>query len=276
MTSKNAWRSVAALAAFAALTTATRADERKFTYVTEPDVLPKGAVEFEQWITSELGRDGGDYANWLFREDLEYGFTDRLTAALYLNFQDEFFSPDDEEGEAEEKENGLDFKGVSIEAKYQLVNPYKNPVGVLAYFEATTDGAHEFELEEKLVLGSYGDVWSAALNLVLEQEWEVEHGETEEESVFEVAAGLSRRLNANWTAGLEAVHERVYVDGVDFAEEEFSAIFIGPNIHYAVEKWWVTLTVLPQVYGDGDGSDGDLQLVHSEQVHTRLIAGINF
>jgi hypothetical protein len=266
--------SVAALVAMTA--TMANADERKFTYVYEPEVLPKGAIEFEQWLTGKIGRDGGDYAKWIFREEFEFGLSERLTTALYLNFEDEFFSPDEEDGEAEEKENGLDFKGVSSEWKYQLVNPYKNPVGVLAYVEATTDGAHEFELEEKLVLGSYGDEWSAALNFVLEQEWENEHGETEEESAFETTAGVSRKLGTRWAAGLEALHARGYVDGVDLAEEEYSATFIGPNIHYFQERWWMTLTVMPQIHGDGDGSDGDLQLAHRERVETRLIAGVNF
>ena len=40
----------------------------------------------------------------------------------------------------------------------------------------TTDG-EEIELEQKLVFGKYWTRWVAALNLVLEQEWEFEHGD---------------------------------------------------------------------------------------------------
>ena len=34
----------------------THADERRFTYVYEPEVLPKGAWEFEQWVTLRTQR----------------------------------------------------------------------------------------------------------------------------------------------------------------------------------------------------------------------------
>jgi len=32
-----------------------RADERRFTYVYEPETLPAGAFEFEHWVTLGLG-----------------------------------------------------------------------------------------------------------------------------------------------------------------------------------------------------------------------------
>jgi hypothetical protein len=264
----------AAAAAAALLAVTARADERRFTYSYEPDVLPKGQIEFEQWLTARLDRDGGDYSGWDFREEIEWGLTEQLTTALYLNFTDEFFAPDDPA--AGGSDNGMDFKGVSSEWKYLILSPYEHPVGVLAYVEGSTDGAHEYELEEKLVLGAVRDAWVAAVNLVLEQEWETEGGETEEESSFEATAGLSRKLNGNWALGLEATHVRGYTGGVDLSDEEYSATFAGPNIHYGTGRWWWTLTVLPQVHGDGDGADDGLQLAHRERVETRLLAGILF
>src|SRR5262249_18132240 len=68
-----------------------RADERRFTYTYEPETLPQGAVEFEQWITLRSQRTKGgevkqeNYNLWELREELEYGVTDNYSLSLYLN-----------------------------------------------------------------------------------------------------------------------------------------------------------------------------------------------
>jgi len=49
-----------------------RADERRFTYTYEPELLPKGGLEFEQWITLRTQRTAGgevqqdNYNLWRF------------------------------------------------------------------------------------------------------------------------------------------------------------------------------------------------------------------
>jgi hypothetical protein len=104
----------------ASLATATGyADERLFTYSYEAEVLPKGGVEFEQWVTHKRDKDDGLFSRWEFREELELGLTDRLTTALYLNFREttvknDALGIDDHE---------FEFKGVSSEWKYQILNP---------------------------------------------------------------------------------------------------------------------------------------------------------
>ena len=68
-----------------------RADERRFTYVYEPETLPARAFEVENWVTLGAGRDAtvgqDNYRSWNFRQELEYGMTDWYAAALYLNEQ---------------------------------------------------------------------------------------------------------------------------------------------------------------------------------------------
>jgi hypothetical protein len=65
------------------------ADERRFTYVYEPETLPEGALEFENWVTlrsqrsKNVGKD--NFNRWELRQELEYGVTDNYTLALYLN-----------------------------------------------------------------------------------------------------------------------------------------------------------------------------------------------
>jgi hypothetical protein len=65
------------------------ADERRFTYVYEPETLPQGVFEIENWVTLGAGRGqsaGQDnYTRWDLRQELEYGVTDWYAAVLYLN-----------------------------------------------------------------------------------------------------------------------------------------------------------------------------------------------
>src|SRR5262245_44744400 len=55
------------------------ATERLFTYTYEPETMPKGGFEYEQWVTARLTRNDAveqeHYNRWEFREELEYGLT---------------------------------------------------------------------------------------------------------------------------------------------------------------------------------------------------------
>jgi hypothetical protein len=263
------------LAALAASTLlSARADERFFTYVYESDVLPKGGVEFEQWLTYRKGFPGGDrnYSRhiWDFREEIEYGLTDRLTTALYLNFRQE---------QTVARETGLEdssefqFKGVSAEFKYQLLNPNKMPVGLALYIEPTSNG-NEQELEYKVLLSkNLGDKWVLAANVSYEQEWEHEEGVTEKESVLEFTAGAAYRFTPHWSMGIEGRYHAVY-EGISLNDHLGTGWFVGPNVHYGSAKWWATFTVLPQVAGSP--SDGGINRTEHQTFETRLIFGINF
>ena len=250
------------------------ADERFFTYVYESDVLPKGRWEFEQWLTYRKGYPGGDRQYdqhlWDFREEIEYGLTDRLTTALYLNFRQE---------QIVAREKGLEdssefqFKGVSAEFKYQLLNPNTKPVGLALYFEPTYNG-NEQELEYKILLSkNLGEKWVLAANAVFEQEWESDEGVTKKESVLEFTAGVAYRLTPHWSVGLEGRYHSVY-EGVGLNDHLGTGWFVGPNVHYGSSKWWATLTVLPQVAGNP--SDGGINRTEHQTFEARLIFGLNF
>jgi len=248
------------------------ADERFFSYNYETDVLPKGGVEFEQWITYSGGKQSGNYSQWDLREELEFGVTDRYTTSVYLNFRDTH--SDLSSGPGDEIDD-FEFKGISSEHKFQLLNPHTKPLGLLGYGEVTTDG-NELELEEKLVLQKFfgpEGKWNAVFNVTSEQEWEYDADETEEESVLEFTAGLSYRLTPNWAVGIEGRHHRVY-EGI-YSHELGNAWFVGPNVHYGSAKWWATLTVLLQVAGDPDTRWG-LELDEHTRIEVRLMAGYNF
>lgn len=265
---------ILSLAVFAASMAPAMADERFFTYVYESDVLPKGRWEFEQWLTYRRGYPDGDrnYNRhlWDFREEIEYGLTDRLSAALYLNFRQDQkvarrkgFSDD----------SSFKFKGLSTEFKYQLLNPNTQPVGFALYLEPTFNG-NEQELEYKAIFSKMlNDRWVLAANASYEQEWEREDGENKRESVLEFTAGAAYRFNPHWSLGVEGRYHSVY-HGLGLNDHLGTGWFVGPNVHYGSSRWWATLSVMPQI--TGNPSDGGIDRGEHQTIETRLIFGVNF
>ncbi len=250
-----------------------RADERFFSYVEEAEVTPKGEWEFEQWLTYRKGYPGGDrnfdQHIWDFREEIEYGITDRLSGSLYLNFRNDHYVA---RTEGFQNSSEFNFNGVSGELKYQVLNPNTQPVGLALYFEPTY-GSDEQELEYKIIFSkNLGDKWVLAANITYEQEWEKEEGLTVRESVLEFTAGASYRITPHWSAGLEARHHAVY-EGIALNDHLGTGVFVGPNVHYGTAKWGVTLTVMPQV--TGNPSDSGINRSEHQTFETRLIVAID-
>src|ERR1041384_6508897 len=149
------------------------ATERIFSYSYEPETMPAGGMEFEQWITLRTQRNTVDgaavqnYNKWEFREELEYGVTDRYTLGLYLNTDSEKYR---------DRLTGADssdfkFSGISLENRYMLLNPADHPIGLTLYLEPRFSG-DEAEIEQKIVLGQRHGNWKWALNLTHAIDWE--------------------------------------------------------------------------------------------------------
>ena len=89
--------------------------------------------------------------------------------------------------------------------------------------------------------------------------------------------GVTRDFGRHWALGLEL---RDHNELREYREWENTAVFLGPAINYRQEKWWATLSFLPQVYGANFGGDPDghrnLELEGHERVNIRLIFGISF
>lgn len=251
-----------------------KADERRFTYTYEPETLPAGALEYENWVTlrsqrnERVGKD--NYNRWDLRQELEYGVTDRYTVALYLNekaesYRNPFTGADESE---------FEFKGISLENRYNVLNPAEHPIGVTLYLEGRFSG-EEAELEQKLIFGQRHGQWKWALNLEHATEWEDNLHETEGE--LGASLGVARDLGKNWSLGLEMRNQTLLPE---YHAVENTALFLGPTVSYHQERWWAALTVLPQIHGwnfDGD-PDGNrhLELVDHERINVRLLIGIHF
>ncbi len=255
------WTSaLAAAAILAAAAAPAAADERKFSYSYEAKTLPRGTFEFEQWVTLRTGRPEGTFRVFAFREELEYGITDLLTTALYLNFAHEKIGDESE----------FEFESVSSEWKYKLSDPAADPIGLLAYAELGL-GPDEQELELKFIANKIVQRWNFAANAIVEFEREEEEEpsgekEWERESKLALTLGASYQFRPGLAAGLEAVHETPF-EGT-FKEKEDSAFYVGPVFHYAAPRFWLTLTWLHQVPGPDDGDTG-------EENQVRLILGIH-
>src|SRR5262249_39822884 len=142
----------------------------------------------------------------------------------------------------------------------------------------------EKALEFRLILHKtyLDDLLSIAANIMLEPEWERAEGRSAKELWFEFTLGVSYRLVPNWWVGLEFRNHREF-PGMDLGNQEHSAFFLGPNVHYGTKDFWVTLTLLPQISGTpsllGVGANGlpidggSLHLGQHEKVEARLKFG---
>jgi hypothetical protein len=253
------------------------ADERRFTYTYEPEVLPAGAMEFEQWVTLRTQRTSGadvhqdNFNLWELREELEYGVTDNYSVSLYLNTSAESFRDTSQSPAADTSE--FKFDGISIENRYMVLNPATHGVGLTLYLEPRFAG-DEAEIEQKIILGQRHGDWKWAFNLSHATEWSDNLHTTEGE--LEASIGVARDLGKNWSLGLEV---RDHNELPDYRIWENTALFLGPVVSYRQEKWWAALTVMPQIFGANFGEDpdgnGSLELEGHERWNIRLLIGIS-
>jgi hypothetical protein len=243
-----------------------QADAKHFTYSYEADgILPKGKWETEQWITLGSGKHSGNFVELDFRNEIEHGFTSKLTGSVYLNY-----SVIHSKGvDALPDEDKADFRGISTEWKYMVVSPDAHPIGVLLYIEPAYKGHKQFEMEEKLVLQhNFGPNWILAFNTTLEHEWDFKPSPTEKELELSFTAGLSRRIANHWWFGIEAKCDSAFPD---YKRREFTVLSAGPVVQFEYKKFWATLTALPQL-GGTHGREFDDHYA----VETRFIAGFMF
>jgi len=235
--------------------------------------MPQGGMEYEQWVTLRSGRNASvgqeNFNRWELREELEYGVTDNYTLSLYLNQSAESFRAPG----SGESVSDFRFIGVSLENKYLVLNPATQSVGLALYLEGRFAG-DEAELEQKLIFGQRHGDWKWALNLTHATEWTDNFHETEGE--VEVSLGLVRQLSPRWSIGIEL---RDHNELPGYETWENMALYVGPVVSYRQEKWWITVTVMPQVFGANFQGDPDqnhhLELEGHERWNIRLILGID-
>lgn len=256
------------------LVAAAHGTDRLFTYSYEPETMPQGAWEIEQWLTARLGRNAAvgrrDYRRFDLRQELEYGLTDSYTLSLYVNTKQQSYR---------DPAAGADYsrfiwQGISLENKILLLNPAEHAVGLSLYFEPRI--SHEAAaFEQKLILGQRHGAWKWALNLTHETEWEDRFRNRVGE--LEASLGVARKISRRWRMGIEA---RNHYQLPRYARWENMAVYAGPVLSCHREKWWAALTVMPQLYGANFAANPDrvnrLDLAGHERWNIRLIFGFGF
>jgi hypothetical protein len=241
------------------------ASERHFTYTYESAVLGPGLRELEPWSTFRLGKSGF-YGAFDTRIEAELGLTDQLQTSLYLNAS--AVTEDTPGG----RSSSTELEGISSEWKLKLSDPVADRAGSALYAEVSA-GPSDFELEAKLILDKRAGRLLGALNLVAEHEWEFDQPEAERETALELDAAACWFLTPNLTAGLELRSHTVLPPG---SEPTRSALFLGPTVSYARQRWWVAASVLPQIRALAGASEGHLDLVEHERVEVRVLFGLEF
>ncbi len=235
-------------------------NERKFGYIYQSSVLGKGNRELEIWTTARIGKDIPYFAATDHRVEFEWGLSNRLQTAFYVNFRNT--SADDGSG----MKTSFDFKGISTEWKYQLSSPSK-AIGFALYGELGLN-TDEAEFEGKLIFDKKIKKSTFAMNLVFEHEWEFTAAKPETEIALEGNLGWSYDITNSFALGIETRNHNVFKEG----ELEHSALFAGPVISFSQPNWWLTLTVMPQLTSLKEKSgDKNLDLSEYEKIQARVL-----
>jgi hypothetical protein len=222
--------------------TAALAGARHFTFLYEAPTSAPGSIESENWITWERLTNPERSDQIGFRHEIEIGVTDRFQAGIY--FIDWSYARDP-------KQSSFNYSDSAIELIYNLTNPVIDPVGLSVYGEISGVRQH-FELESKLIAQKNFGPLILDYNLTLEAEWE-EQGLQEHQGELQQALGASYELSPSISVGLEFLHEFVFPDWRD--EEKIRNVFVGPNVAFRHQNWFVTVTALAQATNTPDEAD---------------------
>ncbi|MCH8004956.1 MAG: hypothetical protein IH888_01845 [Planctomycetes bacterium] len=230
------------------------ATQRRFVFTYEATTHPPGDVEYEQWVTYKTSKASDRrFDRFDFRHELEFGLTDRLQLGLYLS--------DWRSQRGDGVDDGVEWRNVGVEVIRNLADPVTEPLGFALYGELKI-GDELLELEGKLIVQKNIGKWVLAYNATIEAEWEgPDFGQ--DKGKFEQTFGASYQLSPRLLAGFELLHEVEYDDWSVWSDH---AVYLGPNVSWRTQGWWITVTPLLQVTDLADEPD----------VQARLIFGFDF
>ena len=258
-----------------------KAQDRQFVRTYQSTVLPKGAMDLEAWSTFRTGREY--FFNRIDnRLEFEMGLCDKLQTAFYFNASHLAFGANKDTlgGIADTSQSGIFHESefsISSEWKWKLLDPSANNFGLALYAEIGL-APSEIEIENKIIIDKKTDKNIFALNLVNEYEikYVVEKGETKSvtEDEPEIDLAYMHMFKPTLGLGLELRNSNEIEDG----NWNFSAMFGGPTLFYAGEKYFVILNALPQLANlhKTDDAPNNLVLNAREKLEVRLLVGFHF
>ncbi len=234
------------------------ADRRYFLQSYTPYLAPSGNLELEITTVAAIGQGDTTGTAWQNRFELEYGITDRLTGAAYLNF----LQPPGPDAP-------MTFDGPSVELIYRLADPGRLPADPALYFETRANGS-EIELEPKLLLAKRVYQLVSVVNVV----GEFEHVSTADENAWaektlRVTAGASREIGHVIAVGVEAVYTRKFPQNGDAP----SSLLLGPTLNLQTPKLQLAIGWHPQISGS-PSTNGGLDLADFARSEFRMILGV--
>lgn len=255
------------------------ANERHFSFSQESSTLAAGTAELEPQVTWRGGRERY-YSAFDNRLEFEFGITDSLQAAFYLNSR---AIGQGVEG-VDERVSSFAYKGVSGEFKLNLMDSVADALGLALYFEATVQPA-ELEFEEKIIIDKNLGNFLLVSNIVFEQEFGLDTSDTETEHKIAIDLGASYEVADKVWLGLELFTKSEIKEEEGY---EGTVFFAGPTLAYTPGGYWLTLSVAPQVFalraegeegegaeGDSDEDEGFRDLRDNEAIHVRAILGFD-
>jgi hypothetical protein len=275
------------------------AGETMFGYLYTTDTEPAGHWEYEQNQTLRYGKAKGDYTALDLRNEFEYGVTDKFQASVYIN-SSYIRTRDSYNAEMINQpvpdRDAFNVNGTSFELIYRLMSPYSDGFGLALYAEPeisvrdqmSGEDRIERSVEFRIILQKnfFDDKLILAANLMTEPEWELDQeGLVQKELWGELTFGATYRFAPKWYAGFEFRNHMEWTD-MNLADQEHSAYFLGPSLHYGSQTFWAQFTILPQIWGWprdlGDGPDGNdisssyAHLGQHEKMEIRFKFGIPF
>ena len=288
------------------------ADESLWIYTKGAETLPKGETEVKAAVISRRGKAQSEYVFNEVKLEVEHGFTDRLTGYAELVVYDHNYSttnPDlqplfDTQGGAGGRFKKTQIGGVDLGVKYNILSPYKDTIGFAVSvewdhrFKYRIDGAainqDEIDLTVHFQKNLFNDQLILAFSPKIEWEHRLSPGIIEKEIALDISAGASYRIAPKLYIGGEFRHQSDYLSPYDTVTQQFdpnlspskfpfkfgsqyqNGNYIGPTVHYADKKWWVTAGALWQISGGGKFAinEGGLNVDEHEKVHIGLTFGL--
>ena len=221
---------------------------RHFGYVYEAVTTAPGSLDIENWVTWSRTSNPQRVDGVDFRHELEFGITENFQASLYV--ADWFYS-------ADPQHSGFTYSDSALELIYNLTNPVIDPIG-LAMYEEIRAGDRVFELESKLIAQKNIGPLILAYNVTLESVWEGT-GWQSREGELQQALGASYEISQRLSVGIEMLDEFVFPEWRD--NERIRNFFIGPNVCFRHQNWFVTVTGLAQATNTPEEADFQLRTI---------------
>ena len=266
-----------------------KAEENLYGWVGTAETLPSGQFELYEFFTMRTGKavEDGSYNAYDLETEIEYGVSDVLQVGLSIS-QNYFSGNALDADEDDLTQLGYRFGGVAASGKYRFKSPFIDDYG-LALKVATGFNRHDETagiIEEHIFVAPtlmfqknfLDNTLITTVNVGFDFGWGKKPAEEYgEELGLESRVGVSYRFAPGWFVGLEG-RVRAEYPRFDLTENEHMVVFVGPNVHYASEKWWATLGWAYQAFGDEADGQAESNRAFAEQVQNeiRLKLGFNF